>query len=228
MGTIREDTTLRDRTRVFRDRHDAGRRLGAFLLRENLPANPVVLAIPAGGVPVGAEIARALHAPLALAIVRKVQIPGNTEAGFGAMSWDGKVFFNKPLMQRIGLTQRDVDAALEKTRKNITERLEKFTGGRPLPDISGKSVILTDDGLASGYTMLAAIASVRNRGPDRLIVAVPTASASSASLVAARVDELVCLNVRTGPWFAVADAYENWYDLDDREVLAELGEFRKE
>jgi predicted phosphoribosyltransferase len=227
MGAIIENPALRDRSYVFRDRRDAGGQLGEFL--RTLPdiTDPIVCAIPAGGVPIGVEIARALDAPLALAVVRKIQIPWNTEAGFGAMSWDGKVFFNERLLRTLSLTDEEVNEAVGRTRKNVQERIAKFTAGRPFPGLAGKCAILTDDGLASGYTMLAAVAGVREHGPARLIVAVPTASLSSALVVAERADRLVCLNVRTGPRFAVAEAYEEWYDLDDREVLAELEHFQQ-
>ena len=222
MGTVLDNPDLRDRSCVFRDRRDAGSRLGQYL--KTLPDlhDPVVCPIPAGGVPVGIGIARALAAPIALAVVRKIQIPGNPEAGFGAMSCDGKVFLNEELLRYLNLTDQETAAAIEKTRRNVQERIAVFTGGKPFPDLPGRCAILTDDGLASGYTMLAAIASVREHRPARLVVAVPTASAQSASRIAREVDTVVCLNIRTGSRFAVAEAYREWHDLDDDEVLSEL------
>ncbi len=222
MGEIIEDSLLRDKRLVFTGRHDAGRKLGAFLLA--LPAihDPLVLAIPAGGVPVGREIAGALGAPFALAIVRKVRIPGTTESGFGAVTWDGNVLINEQLQKALFLSGPEVEKAVAGTRKNVAERIVRFTGGEPMPPVEKKTVILTDDGLASGFTMLAAIRSVRARNPARIVVAVPTASLSSAGMVSREADCLVCLNIRSGRSFAVADAYEEWYDLDDSEVLAEL------
>lgn len=222
MGEIVDDPLLRERTRVFSGRHDAGRKLGAFLLFLPSITQPLVLAIPAGGVPVGKEIAAALGAPFFLAIVRKVRIPGTTESGFGAVAWDGTVLINERLRQVLGLTEDQVGRAVEETRENVTERIARFCRRREMPPVGGKTVILTDDGLASGFTMLAAIRSVSNLGPSNLIVAVPTASLSSAEMVSREVDLLVCLNIRSGRSFAVADAYEEWYDLEDREVLAEL------
>lgn len=97
--------------------------------------------------------------------------------------------------------------------------MRKFRGNRPFPDLNGKTVILVDDGLASGFTMLAAAKSIRNQHPEKIVIAVPTASAGAIELLASSVDELVCPNIRGGPIFAVADAYENWYDLSDDEVL---------
>ncbi len=222
MGEIIENPRLRDRNYVFTDRHDAGRQLGAFIKTRPGIRDPLVLAIPAGGVPVGKEVAVALGAPLSLAIVRKIRIPGSTEAGFGAVTWDGKVIINERLRSSLGLSQPEVDLAVAETRKNVTERINRFTGGKGIPGLEGKTIILTDDGLASGFTMLAAVQSLRTHSPAGIIVAVPTASASSADLVSRAVDQLVCLNIRTTWRFAVADAYEQWYDLDDREVLEEL------
>ncbi len=222
MGEIVDDPLLRERTRIFSGRHDAGRKLGAFLLSLPSITQPLVLAIPAGGVPVGKEIAMALGASLSLAIVRKVRIPGTTESGFGAVAWDGTVLINERLRQVLGLTEDQVGRAVEETRENVTERIARYCRGKKMPPVGGKTVILTDDGLASGFTMLAAIRSVRSLCPGNLIVAVPTASLSSTEMVSREVDLLVCLNIRSGRSFAVADAYEEWYDLEDREVLAEL------
>ncbi len=222
MGDIIDNPHLREQRFVFSSRHDAGRQLGAFL--KTLPAiqNPLVLAIPAGGVPVGREVAGVLGAPLSLAIVRKIRIPGTTESGFGAVTWDGQVLINEDLRSALGLRAPDVELAIAETRKNVSERVARFTGTRLAPEPAGKTVILVDDGLASGFTMLAAIQSLRLKSPARIIAAVPTASAASAKLVSRHVDLLVCLNIRSGRVFAVADAYAEWYDLDDREVLEEL------
>jgi putative phosphoribosyl transferase len=223
MGNIIDNPRLREQRFIFRDRHDAGRQLGAFI--RTLPAipSPLILAIPAGGVPVGREVAAAVGAPFSLAVVRKIRIPGTTESGFGAVTWDGQVLINERLRAALGLTESEVELAVFETRENVNERLARFTMGRPVPEMAGRTIILTDDGLASGFTMLAAIRSVRTRNPARILVAVPTASASSAELVAGYADQLICLNIRSGRSFAVADAYEEWYDLGDQEVLGELG-----
>lgn len=227
MGGIIDNPRLREQRFVFRDRHDAGRQLGAFIRTFPAASNPLVLAIPAGGVPVGTELARALGAPLSLAVVRKIRIPGTTESGFGAVTWDGKVLINERLRDTLGLTREEVDKAIAETRENVTQRIELFTGGKSIPAMTGKTVILTDDGLASGFTMLAAAQSIRMRNPARILVAVPTASASSAALVAGQVDQLFCLNIRSGRNFAVAEAYEEWYDLDETGVLEELAAFHR-
>jgi putative phosphoribosyl transferase len=227
MGEILDNPELRERKFVFSDRQDAGKKLGRFIRTYLNYPDPVVVAIPAGGVPVGKEVARELGAPFELAIVRKIQIPGNTEAGFGAITWDGQVLINEPLRSSLGLSRDDVDRAIAQTRRNVLDRIARFTGGRPFPDLGGKTTFLVDDGLASGFTMLAAIKSIRTSHPSGIIIAVPTASASSAQRVAAEVDQLICLNIRSSNRFAVADAYEHWHDLDDREVMKELGETRR-
>jgi len=222
MGDIVDNPRLREQRFVFRDRHDAGRQLGEFLRALPVPGEPLVLAIPAGGVPIGREVALALGASFSLAVVRKIRIPGTTESGFGAVTWDGQVLINEPLRAALGLSGPEVERAVAETQRNVAERVARFTGGKSVPAMAGKTVILTDDGLASGFTMLAAIRSLRSRGPARIVAAVPTASASSAGLVAGQADLVACLNIRSGRSFAVAEAYEEWYDLDDREVQDEL------
>ena len=224
MGEIIDNPRLRELRFVFSSRHDAGRQLGAFL--KTLPAlnDPYVLAIPAGGVPIGKEVARALSAPLSLAIVRKIRIPGTTESGFGAVTWDGQVLINEELRAALDLEAPAVDRAIAETRENVSERMARFTRNRTFPGLAGKTVILTDDGLASGFTMLAALQSIRQKKPSRIIVAVPTASLAAAKRVAAEADLVTCLNIRSSRMFAVADAYAEWYDLDDREVQKELDE----
>jgi predicted phosphoribosyltransferase len=224
MGDIVDNRRLREQRFVFSDRHDAGKQLGAFLAALPKILDPVFLAIPAGGVPVGKEVALALGAPFFPAIVRKIQIPGNTEAGFGAVTWDGQVLINERLRTALGLSQAEVEAAITMTRKNVLGRIARFTGEKSFPELAGKTAILIDDGIASGFTMLALIKSVRSCKPARIIVAVPTASTSSAERIAQEVEQVVCLNIRSSQRFAVADAYAHWYDLDDREVLAELAD----
>jgi predicted phosphoribosyltransferase len=127
MGIITDNPVLRDRVTVFADRHDAGRQLGLLLLQRPPLKNPVVCAIPAGGVPVGVEIARVLSAPLVPVIIRKIRIPGTTKAGLGAVAWDGQVIFNDRLVAAIGLAPEDVSAAVEETQQNVRERVDRYT-----------------------------------------------------------------------------------------------------
>mgnify|MGYP000882285920 FL=1 len=218
-GRIVEDRALRDKIGVFEDRTDAGRRLASILSSMETIEDAVICAIPAGGVPPGLEVVRVLKAPLRIAVVRKVQIPWNPEAGFGAVTWDGRVFLNRALMAGLDLSEADVEAAIAKAKWSVEERIEKFTGGRGLePELTGRVAILVDDGLATGYTMLAAVEAARAESPHRIIVAIPTGSLHAVTFIAGKADTVICPNIRTGRAFAVAQAYERWHDLTDQEV----------
>ena len=222
MGKVFEDQGLRNATRIFRDRNDAGIQLAHFTKERIMLEKPLICAIPAGGIPVALPLAESYQAAMMLGVVRKVKVPQNPEAGFGAMTWDGRLFLNEPLVRRLGLSDREIEAAVQETRKNISERLERFTVGHSFPTISDTSVIITDDGLASGYTMLAAIEAVRGYDPTEVIVAVPTGSDGAVSMISGRADRVVCLNIREGYSYAVADAYRHWHDLSDEEVMEHL------
>jgi len=216
---IIEEPALRERLHVFRDRFQAGSLLAQKLREYCGKENVIVLAIPAGGVPVGYMVARELGVPMDVVIVRKAQMPWSTEAGFGAVTWDGETVLNEPLVEQLGLTREEIEASISKTKRNIQERLRKFRGDKPMPQFRDKVVILVDDGLASGFTMLAAARAARKSMPKNIVVAVPTASSGAIELLMSEVEKIACLNIRSGPSFAVADAYENWYDLSDEEVL---------
>ena len=224
MGEIHEEIALRDRAPVFRDRDDAGKQLGRYLAGFPGLDNPLACPIPAGGIPVGIAVARALGCPVRPVIVRKIQIPWNTEAGFGAVTGDGHVFLNEDLLPLLHLTPGQVETATAKALANVREREERYrlSQAGPVPDPSGRSCILVDDGLASGYTMAAACQAVRHLHPRKIVVAVPTGSLPSVKRVAETADEVICLNVRTGPSFAVADAYLEWYDLTEEETIRML------
>ena len=228
MGKVIDNPLLRERKYVFTDRHEAGKLLAALVQTTGGIRCDRVLAIPAGGVPVGRELAQALNAPLSLAIVRKIRIPGNTEAGFGAVTWDGRVRINETLVRALGLTAAEIRAATAETQQNVRDRIARFMSGKAFPDLQGEHVIITDDGLASGFTMLATLESVWSFKPGTVIVAVPTAPSSTAALVAGSADLVVCANIRSSGRFAVADAYREWYDLDDEEVVRELDFGREE
>jgi putative phosphoribosyl transferase len=227
MSEFIEDRALRNRKYVFEDRRDAGRLLGGKLMRYK-GAGALILAIPSGGLPVAAETAKALTIPLDIIVVRKVQIPFNPEAGFGAMGPDGAVILNEALMGRLMLTEEAVKAQIKKTAEVIRTRERLFRGGKPFPPCRDRSVIVVDDGLASGYTMLVALKYIKRKMPARLIAAVPTGPETTIKQIMAETDEVVCLNVRSGISFAVADAYRNWYDLRDEDVLAILKDQRRQ
>jgi len=210
---------------VFKDREDAGRALAKKLSLKG--KEQVILTIPSGGVPVGYVIARELNIPMDVIISRKIQVPYNPEAGFGAVAPDGSMILNEHLVRELGLTKGEITSLANQALDEIRKRNRIFRKDRPLPNVVGKTVILVDDGLASGYTMLAAIKSIRKQRPMRIIVAVPTAPFSSARLVSQHVDKLICLNMRGGALFTVADAYQKWYDLKDDEVMDYIRKARK-
>jgi putative phosphoribosyl transferase len=221
MGKLIQDPALRDRIHVFADRAAAGRHLATFL--EGYRGTDVHLfAIPAGGVPVAAAIARALARPLDLLIVRKIQLPWTTEAGFGALAPGGQAIFNEAFMRRLSLTPADIDTQVKKTAAGLAQREKRLRGDKPYPQLAGRPALVVDDGLASGYTMRGALGFLKEQGAGKLIVAVPTASEHTANDLLPLVAELYCANIRGGYAFAVADAYENWYDLTEEEVLTIL------
>lgn len=226
MGAVIHDIELQDRRKTFTDRVHAGRLLAQKLAKYK-GTNGVVLAVPAGGVPVASEIARGLELPLDLVIVKKLQVPYNAEAGFGAMDPDGEVLFHQEFLKQLGLTEDDVRMQLRRTKEVIVRRNRLFREDRPFPHVGGRNVIVVDDGLASGYTMSVAVRYVRKKAPAKVIVAVPTGPVLAVEELRVQSDELVCLNVRGGVRFSVADAYENWYDVPDEEVLAILGDLRE-
>jgi predicted phosphoribosyltransferase len=218
MGRLIDDPRLRNRTRVFLDRGHAGRRL-AEKLWELQPEQPHLFAIPAGGVPVAAPIAAQLATPLHLIIVRKIRLPWTTEAGFGALDPEGHTIFNEDLLAHVRLSPEAVQTQVAKTLATLRQREERLRGSRLYPDLAGRPVVVVDDGLASGYTMRAAVRFLKEKNAGLLIVAVPTGSLATVHDFLPEVDALVCLNVRAGYAFAVAAAYENWYDLEESEVL---------
>lgn len=220
-ATIIEDQNLRNKSWVFEDRNEAGAHL-AKMLEQFRGKDALVLAIPSGGVPVGLAVSANLELPFDLIIIRKIPIPGNPEAGFGAISLEEDMFLNDSIVKMLGLSKEEIDELAEPVRKELLARNKLFRENRPLPKMKGKAVILVDDGLASGYTMMTAARMVRRRDPSQIVVAVPTASLSTVELLAPEVDMIVCPNIRSGYSFAVADAYKDWYDLSRDEVIGLL------
>lgn len=212
----------------FKDRTAAGKVLGELLLERDFSTPPLILAIPNGGLAVGLPMAHILKADLDLLIVRKLQIPYNPEAGFGAITSLGSVILNQPLVDQIGLSENEIHQVIQQTQIQIDQRKTAYKGLVGLYSPENRIVVLVDDGLASGYTMIAAIQSVQQLEPNRLIVAVPTASASAVAKIKPITDELLCPHVGSGYVFAVANAYENWYDVPEMEVINQLRTFRKE
>ncbi|MEE8598493.1 MAG: phosphoribosyltransferase family protein [Dehalococcoidales bacterium] len=210
---------------IFENRHDAGRQLAAKLSEYN-GQSVIVLAIPNGGVPVAVEVAGALKAGLDLVICRKIPLPLTPEAGFGACADDGTIILNEEIAKRVGLSRQQIEYEATKVRAEIKRRCLLYEGDRPLVTVTGKTVIIIDDGLASGITMRAAVESVRRRRPREIVVAVPCASALAVKQVEKVADKVIICTTGFMPIFAVADFYRQWYDLTDDEVIRYLKQWR--
>jgi len=215
---------LRNRVRVFRDRASAGKVL-AGMLKEYRSSHAIVMGIPAGGIAVAVEIAGKLNLPLDIAVVSKITLPWNSEAGYGAVAFDGTVMLNEKLLSRLNLSNQDIQIGIKKTEQKVFRRVKMFRGDQPLPDFK-RPIILVDDGLASGITLRVAIKALRQAGATNVILAVPTGHQESAQIILEEVDAIYCPNLRSGLSFAVADAYEQWSDLDEQEVIRLLQEFK--
>jgi putative phosphoribosyl transferase len=216
---IIERADLREQSRVFQDRTHAGGVL-AEMLDVYYQSDAVVLAIPAGGVPIGAVIAERLKIPLEVAVVSKITLPWNTEAGYGAVAFDETVRLNEDLVARLGLTEEQTKEGVDQTAQKVHRRVKKFRGDRPFPDLSKHRAILVDDGLASGFTMLVAIEALRNVEARNICVAVPTGHWKALQRMAQEAEAVYCANIRSGFDFAVADAYEQWTDVAEEEAVA--------
>ena len=218
---VRPDLT--GRIGVFDDRREAGEVL-ADMLAPLAAERPLVLGIPAGGVPVAAEIARRLEAPLSVLVTSKATPPWNSEIGFGAVAFDGTEYVDAEAAERLGLSEAQVRQALERAREKVRRRQRRFLGGVGPPDVRGRPIILVDDGLATGKTAEVAIRALRKQGAGRVILAVPTCHDQALRRLAPQVDALYCANVRSGFLYAVADAYRHWHDVTEEEVERHLAQ----
>ncbi len=209
---------------MFADRAEAGRMLAERLAAMALP-DPLVLALPRGGVPVGAEIARRLAAPLDVAFVRKIGAPGQPELAIGAIA-DGaepETVLNTRLVRKLGLGQDYIDAQAQRELAVVEQRQRQYASARPAVDPKGRAAIVVDDGVATGMTMQAALRQVRRRKPARLIAAVPVASRQAVRLIAREADEVVCLSAPRG-FGSVGSFYRSFLQVSDEEVAALLTE----
>jgi predicted phosphoribosyltransferase len=205
----------------FKDRKHAGKVLASELM-DYRSQDLVVLAIPNGGVPVAAVIAEELEAELHLMIVRKLQIPNNPEAGFGALTSDGFLLLNQALINNLGLNEEDILKQKEKALKSIRSRQAYFGKRAEPPSLQDRTAVLVDDGLASGFTMEAAIKSAKSQGAKQIIIAVPTSSMTAYRRIESEANKIICPDLSRLRIFAVANAYQNWYDLEEKETLAIL------
>ena len=212
---------LRDRIGVFRDRSHAGEVL-AQMLETYRDSDTQVMAIPAGGVPVAAVISERLGLAMDVIVVSKITFAWNSEAGYGALAGDGTLRLNDALIAQSALDRRQVAADVERTRGKVERRVARLHGERPVPAIAGRSCLVVDDGLASGFTMRVAVESLSAQGAVSVAIAVPTAHADAVASVAPSVEAVYCPNVRGGWSFAVAEAYERWSDVTEEEALEML------
>jgi predicted phosphoribosyltransferase len=207
----------------FADRAEAGRMLGEALSVYAGRIDVLVLALPRGGVPVAYEIARMLAVPLDIWLVRKLGAPGQEELAMGAMAGTDTLVLNKEIIKLLNIDEASINAAIARERTELERRNKLYRRGMPAPDIQGKTIILVDDGLATGATMHAAIVSLRNAGAARIVVAVPVGTTSACRKIRQEADDLVCLYTPE-PFFGVGQWYDNFMQTADEEVLALLGQ----
>lgn len=205
---------------MFADRRDAGRKLAAGLQHLKKPG-VIVLGIPRGGVVVAAEAAAALDALLDITVPRKIGAPFNPELAVGAVAPDGTVFFDEALIAHAGIDLKDLEQQAARELREIGRRLALYRGGRPDPECSGRTVILVDDGIATGYTVQAALRSLRQQKPERLVLAVPVAPRDFLARPCPDADEVVCL-LAPEDFHAVGQFYADFRQTGDQEVIAAL------
>ncbi|MDP9427035.1 MAG: phosphoribosyltransferase, partial [Actinomycetota bacterium] len=198
---------------ILKDRTDAGRRLAARLAGYG-DSEPMVLALPRGGVPVGAEVSRTLGAPLDIFIARKLGAPGQPELGIGAVAQGGVLVVNERIVRGLTLSEEHVRRAAEDELREVGRRLRLLRGDRPEPEVRDRTVILVDDGLATGATARAAILALRERRPKRLVLAVPVCPPRTADLLRPEVDELMVLDT-PADFYAVGSYYEDFEQVTD-------------
>jgi predicted phosphoribosyltransferase len=201
----------------FRDRAEAGRLLAARLRPYADRPDVLVLALPRGGVPVAWEVARALHAPLDVFLVRKLGVPGHEELAMGALATGGVRVLNEEVVNVLRIPEEEIDAVAADEQRELERREQAYRDGRPPPDVRGRVVILIDDGLATGSTMRAAVAALRQQRPARIVVAVPVGAAETCAELQREADEVVCARTPE-PFYAVGLWYDDFRQTTDAEV----------
>jgi predicted phosphoribosyltransferase len=208
---------------LFQDRREAGVALAKALSAKGYrPEELVILALPRGGVPVGFEVARALAAPLDVFVVRKLGVPGREELAMGAIASGGWIVLDRDTITALGIDRRALDATVRREAAEILRREQAYRAGRATPELRGRTVILVDDGLATGATMHAAVRAVREHGPAKVVVAVPVGSPNTCARLEAVSDDLVCLRMPE-PFYGVGLWYEDFTPTSDSEVRSLLG-----
>jgi predicted phosphoribosyltransferase len=203
--------------RVYRNRREAGQVLAALLAGYRGHPDVVVLGLPRGGVPVAYEIATALHAPLDVMVVRKLGVPGHEELAMGAIASGGVQVVNEEVVRHLGLTPAILASVAAIEQRELARREQAYRGERPPVPVEGRTVILVDDGLATGSTMRAAVTALRRRHPARIVVAVPTAAPETCEELKGQVEEIVCAMTPT-PFYGVGEWYEEFGQTADEEV----------
>jgi putative phosphoribosyl transferase len=206
---------------VFEDRAEAGRWLATRLQAYRHRPDVIVLALPRGGVPVALEVARGLEAPMDVFLVRKLGLPGHEELAMGAIASGGVRVVNDDVTRALQVPDSVIEQVAAREQLELERRERAYRGDRPFPDLTGRTVILVDDGLATGSTMRAAAAAVRRRSPARIVVAVPVAASDSRAQLAREVDEVVCADTPE-PFYAVGRWYRDFSETSDDEVRALL------
>ena len=201
----------------FRDRHDAGRRLASDLHAYANRTDVIVLALPRGGVPVGYEVASALGAPLDIFVVRKLGVPWQEELAMGAIASGGVRVLDHDLIRMARVSEADVARVTATEQAELVRREHQYRDDRPFPDLDGKTVILVDDGLATGSTMRAAVMALRQEGPARIVVAVPVAAPETCNAFRQIADEIICAETPE-PFQAVGIWYDDFSQTTDGEV----------
>jgi predicted phosphoribosyltransferase len=207
--------------KTFRDRAEAGRRVAARIARLDLVGDVVVLGLPRGGVPVAYEVATALDAPLDVLLVRKLGAPFNPELAVGAIAYGGVTVYNDSLLESLGLDEADLETTRHRENEELQRRERAYRGDRPPLDVRGKTVILVDDGMATGATMHAAVTAIRKLAPAGIIVAVPTSSRDSYARIEAVADRVIALETPE-PYYGVGAWYVDFSQIGDEEVVAAL------
>lgn len=202
---------------MFQDRRDAGRQLARQLQHHRDQPEVLVLALPRGGVPVAYEVAGALHAPLDVFIVRKIGMPGHEEFAIGAIASGGTRVMNTQVMERYRVPEAAIEAVAEKEDRELKRRERAYRDGRPPLALQGKTVLLVDDGLATGASMRAAVQAIKQFKPAKIVVAVPIASPDTCEEFRTEVDEVVCA-VTPAPFYAVGQGYADFSQTTDQEV----------
>jgi predicted phosphoribosyltransferase len=202
---------------IFADRREAGRVLADKLKEYADRPDVLVLALPRGGVPVAYEVAKALHAPLDVFLVRKLGLPGREELAMGAIASGGVIVLNENVVRGLGIPKEVLESVIATEKKELERRERLYRGDRPVPDVRGRTVILVDDGLATGSTMRAAVAALRQQGPARIIVAVPIGAPETCTEFEREADGVVCA-VTPQPFYAVGLWYTDFSQTTDEEV----------